>query len=289
MGPDRTLHLPPDGKPGTLPLLEPRGVLYSDSYYLDLAKIWDDRAKLFPKKQVEALERFDKRSGLFLAGTRLSQLLTQAGARHRTVVVHQAKVGYKTKPKQNIPAFAFVFELRQPEKFSKSMESVLRGVGLLATTQVKLKLVEEKHSGYAITGYRFDEKAPLKADVNGVRFNFSPCFARVGDQFVLSSTAGLCRDLVDLLHKEQESAPKPSRSTFRAKLYSAGGADVLKSFEDQLITQVILDQAVPPGEAKGQVEKFIALVRGFGTLGIESRFDAREFRYELRTRSKKTE
>jgi hypothetical protein len=290
MGADRALHLPPEGKPATLPLLEPKGVLYSDSYYLDLAKIWEDRAKLFPKKQVEALERVDRQSAFFLAGARLNQLLTQAGARHRTVVVHQGDrrhSGYKAEPKQYVPAFAFVFELRQPEKFGKSMESVLRAVGLFLSTQVKLKLFEEKHAGCVITGYRFDEKTPLKADVNGVRFNFSPCFARVGDQFVLSSTAGLCRELVDLLLAEQKSAPKLSHANFRAKLYSTGGADALKSFEDQLITQVILDQAVPPGEAKAQVEKLIALVRKFGTLGIESRFDAREFRYEFRTRGAK--
>ena len=39
-------------------------------------------------------------------------------------------------------------------------------------------------AGAEIVGYRFDEKAPLKADVDDVRFNFSPCYARVGNQFV---------------------------------------------------------------------------------------------------------
>src|SRR5207247_1373713 len=130
MGSDRALHLPPAGQSGSLPLLEPRGVLYSESSYLDQGRIWRDRAKLFP---------------------------------------------------------------------------------------VKLKLVEEKHAGCVIVGYRFLEDAPLKQDVNDIRFNFSPCFARAGNQFVFCSTLELCRELVDILQKESKSpgAGSPARDHSR--------------------------------------------------------------------------
>ena len=47
MGAVQAVFLPPEGKPGTRPPLTPKGVLYSESFYLDPARIWTDRAKLF--------------------------------------------------------------------------------------------------------------------------------------------------------------------------------------------------------------------------------------------------
>src|SRR5262249_23770643 len=54
-----TVHVPPAGQPGSRPLLEPKGVLYSGSFYLDLSKFWEFRAKLFNSKQVKTFEQFD--------------------------------------------------------------------------------------------------------------------------------------------------------------------------------------------------------------------------------------
>ena len=179
--------LPPVGKPGSRPLLTPHGVLYSTSYYLDVAKLWENRAKLLGEKPLKKVEEFDKNSGRFLGGTRLSQLLTEAGPYQRVVVAHQPDSDYKTVPGQYIPAFAFILEMREPESFSKRAETVLRGAAFLATTQVPLTLVEEKHGERQIVGYRFPEDRKFKADVNDLRFNFSPCFVAVGNQFVISS------------------------------------------------------------------------------------------------------
>src|SRR6202042_861101 len=44
---DAGLHLPPADQPGSRPLLEPRGVLYSYSFYLDVSRIWTDPEPLF--------------------------------------------------------------------------------------------------------------------------------------------------------------------------------------------------------------------------------------------------
>jgi hypothetical protein len=282
MGPDAAVHVPPHGAVGTLPLLEPRGVLFSGSYYYDVGKFWDDRAKLFPDNQVKQFEEFDKNSGRFLAGNKFSTLLTQAGPRQRLVVVNQPKVPYKVTPKQSIPAFAVVAEMRKPDEFARSLDTVLRGAALLAGTQVKFKLVEEKHAGCDIVGYRFDEDAPFKQDVNDVRFNFSPCYVRVGDQFIAASTLELGRELVDLLQNEQKAAPKGSPAASRDRLYGTGGAELLKVFEPQLIAQTVLDQATTLEEATKQVRALIALVGGLGDVQLDLTYDDSETRYDLR-------
>src|SRR5262249_47737936 len=118
---DFALHVPPADGPGLLPLLEPKGVAYSTSFFLDVSTIWNDRTKLFNEKQAQAVEEADKNPGVRLVGLTPSKILTQAGARHRFVVVDQPKSAYKdAPPAQPIPAFAFVTEMRDPDEFSKS-------------------------------------------------------------------------------------------------------------------------------------------------------------------------
>jgi hypothetical protein len=288
LGAEGPLHVPAPGRPGSRPLLTPKGVLFSYSYYLDTAPIWEDRVKIFGEQRAKDLEMADKNvRGIPLAGIQLSKLLTQAGPYHRIVVANQPKVGYKTTPKTPIPAFAFVVEMRDADEFSKSMEKVLRSAALLATTQTGLKLVEEKYAGCDLVGYRFDEDKPLKQDVNDLRFNFSPCFVRVGNQFVIGSTIELGRELVDLLQKEAKGTAKGAAATSRMRIYSAGVAAGLESIEDQLVTQAILDQAVPAEKAQAEVKAFLKLLRELGTLNLEATFGAKDFHYDLRTKAGK--
>ncbi len=274
------LHIPPAGE-GALPLLEPKGVLYSTSYYLDAAKLWQDRAKLMNDKAVKGMEDFDKRSALFLAGNKFNELITQAGPHQRFVAVHQEKRGYKTIPGQRFPAFAFVVDTRKPE-FGKSMETILRGAAFFAGTQVKMKLIEEKHGDVKVVGYRFveDPKDPPKA--GDVIYNFSPAFVTVGDQLVACSTIELAHDLVDVIQEQAKVDRKKNGHAVLTRVYGKGGADFLNAIDDQLFAQTMLESALPPAQAKEQVRDFLDIVRKLGVLQIESEYRANDFRYDLR-------
>jgi hypothetical protein len=282
MGLDQLLHVPPPGKPGTRPLLEPKNVLYSESDYLDIARIWTERDRLFNEKQSQGIEKFDKELIPSLIGVKLSRLLPQAGPYYRFVAAHQPKVGYQTTPKISIPAFALVWELREPEAFGKSLETVLRGAAFLAGSQANLKLVEEKYKGCNLIGYRFPETDPKKGDLNDLRFNFSPCFTRVADQFIACSTIELCRELVELIQKEGTAPKRGEAAPVRMRLYGSGAAAYLTTIEDLLVTRAALDQAVTPTEARDQVRKFLELVRHLGALSIESKFMDQAAEYNIR-------
>ncbi|HLJ95838.1 MAG TPA: DUF3352 domain-containing protein [Gemmataceae bacterium] len=278
--------LPAPGEPGSRPLLKPQGVLYSTSYFLDLAKLWDNRAKLLNEEQLKALDAFEVKSGRFLAGTRLNTLLNAVGPYQRVVVAHQAKTGYKTPPGQYVPAFAFVLEMREPDLFSKRAETILRGAALLATTQLPFRSMEEKHGAHRIVAYRFSEDAKVKGDTNNIRFNFSPCFVSVGNQFVISSNLELCHELIDLLEKEaahpESAGPSPPLQT---QIFAVGGTALLDTFKDRLFTQTILDQAIPPERAKQQVQAFTDWVRRLGSLRLETDYGREDFRYDIRLKT----
>jgi hypothetical protein len=277
--------LPPDDQPGSLPLLEPKNVILSSTYYLDVPKFYEHRSELFNQQQVKTFENFDKSSGRFLGGVQFSKLLTQAGSHQRLVIAQQTQPGYKTKPNQLFPAGAFIIEMRDPKEFGKSMETVLRAAALFTTAQFDLKLVEEKRGDATVVGYRFAEKdkgkGRLRNDVNKIRYNFSPCFVRVGNQFVISSTMELAAELVDLIDKQTKEKKEGSPAVGRTRLYASGAVALMRAFHDQLLTQTILGRAVAPDEATKEVEAAIDLVNELGYLQIQEQYHPKSFHYDI--------
>ncbi len=289
MGAEKTLRLPDNGKTGTRPVLEPKGVIYSTSFYLDFAKIWEDRVAIFGEMNAKGIEKADKDIGKvpFLGGLQLNKILPQWGPYHRIVVAAQPKLAYKKTPKTLLPAFAFVTEMRNPDGFAQIAEGIVRGAALFGGGQVGgLTLNEVKYKDCNIVSYRFNEEGKLKQDVNDIRFNFTPSLVRVGNQLVLCSTLDLCRELVDLLQAEAKAPAKLNMTTSTDRIYSAGIADILKSFEETLVTQGVLDQAIPAPQAKEQVAAFIELVRGLGSLSEAVTFEGKTARFDLRTKAK---
>jgi hypothetical protein len=280
------LHLAPPNQPGCLPPLEPKDVLYSTSFYLDVGKFWTERDKLLAEGPRKQLDKAEKDLGRFLAGHKLSELLTQAGPYHRIVVAAQDKSGYAKHPTQTIPAFAYVVSMRDPE-FGKAVDPMLRAAALLAGFKARLKMVEEDVNGVKLVGYRFPEDGTLPGDVNNVRFNFSPCFAAVGDQFFAASTLELGRELAGLLRQTPGPAPAYTVSE-RTIASAAGGAALLKAFQDQLLVQAALERSVPLDDVRQEVGKFVTWLRGLGVLHMDTDYLPHEFRFEVRWIQDKT-
>ena len=287
MGADKAVNCPAEGQAGSRPLLQPKGMLFSNSYYWDIAQFWNERVALFGAERAKDIEEFDKNSSRPLSTLSFSKQITALGPYQRLVAANQVKAGYKKQPKNLSPAFAAVLELRKPEEFSKGMETALRVAGLTSSVQFGLKLSEETYKGHEIIGYRFDETKPLKGDVNDDRFNFSPCFVRAGNQYVVSSTIELCRELIDLLDQEAKGQDKGSPLTSRAVFAPAGGKELLKSFREQLIAAAVLGQALPLGEAKAQVETFFQLLDLLDGVTMEEQYGDKQFHLDFRVNFKK--
>jgi hypothetical protein len=278
-------HIPPVGTVASLPLLEPKGVILSQTSYLDPAKFWECRHQLFNEQQVKTFEDADKKSAPILLGNRISKLLTQAGPHQRFVIVNPVEPVHTQSPVELFGSlrYGLVVDMRDPG-FARSLETLMRGAGLLARTQVKLNLVEEKYHDVTILGFRFPEQEPPNPAVrNAIRYLSSPSFAKVGDQVVIASTLDLCHELVDLVQAESQGSGRTNSSapSHVTRLYGAGAAVVLKAIEDQLFTQTVLSQALAPDEARGQVTRLIDWVRGLGSVELKEDYRTHDFRYEL--------
>lgn len=272
------LHLPAEGQQATLPLLEPQGVLFSMSFFLDLGKLWSERERLLVESTRKEIEGADQRLGRFLGGRKLAELLTSIGTHHRLVVVHQAKAGYSQQPDQIQPAVAFISDLRSPD-YAAGMNAVLRSAALVVGAQAKLKYKEEAIGDVKLVTYRFPENGELPGDAGNARFNLSPCFAKVGNQFFMASTVELGRELVSMLQQPEQPT---GQSTTQMRVYAAGGATLLSALEDQLLTQTILDRASTVDDAKREAARFVEWIRSLGLLQIEVDYGRTEFHIDIR-------
>jgi hypothetical protein len=284
--PDVELHLPKDPKvPHSLPLLEPKGVLLSYSFYLDLDPLYKNRDAILPPKVAKDFVEGEKQISRFLLGTSLPQLFAQGGPYFRIVAVQPEKVAdYKTEPEQKLPAFALVLSMRDPA-FAKSMTSILKGASFAVSTQASLRSWEEDIAGVRAFGYSFPETGKFPDDPQKVRFNYQPTFAVVKDQYVFASNKGLCRELIGILEKEDRY--KPVTQNLQLRGYASGLGDFLNLNPDQALASTIVAQGVKVGEAKKQTEALFGFLQKLGTVGLETDYTANQFRFDLLWRTRK--
>ncbi len=272
------LIAPPDER-GTLPLLKPAGTLVSFSYFFDLGAFWEKREQILTKEGAKSIEDAEKQSALFLGGVKLGQLLKEAGPHQRLVVTGQTTKAYKIEPQTRIPAFAVVVSMREPA-FGRHVETLLRAAAIFGAFQGNLTMSEEKIGDIKLVSYRFPEDKKFPGDGGNLRYNFTPCFAAVGDQFIVASTVELGRELIGMVKDEKREGHSPASTRFAA--WSHGAAALLADQKEQLLTQFILGQALSPKAAEAQVQALLDLVDRAGAIEFEARYGARETRYETR-------
>ena len=273
------MHVPPKGKPGTLPHLEPPGTIYSHSLHLDVGYMWKNRDTLINAEFRKQIEEGEKQvSRVLPSNVKLGELLELWGPYHRVVVANHDVRPYKTEPGLKLPAFGYVGTSRDP-KFCASLESLLRAAGLVGTLQFGLKMTEHEHEGVKLVAYRVPEGKPLAEDPDGVRFNFEPCFAVVGDEFVLASTVELGKKLITELKKPQSG--KPHSAVLRGRLSAKAGADAIAGFTDPLVTDAVLGRGATLAEARKEVAELVAFVRTLGTATVELDVTDKEYRVDV--------
>lgn len=272
-----TMHVPPIGEPGTLPLLEPKGVLFSHSFYLDVNAMWEHRDLLFTPQNAEGFQEAVAQANKVLPGGGLDDLFAQGGAYHRFVVARPIGAEYQTQPYQPSPSAAYVISMRDPA-FGQRVEALARFGAFAASTQFGIKMNELKHDDIIIVSYRFSEEQDILEDTERLRFNYDPCFAIVAEQMIFASNVQLCRELIDEI-KAGERVPGPQN--MRMRVYANGAKVFLNAVPDQLVTQAVLDQAIPVGEAQEQAEQLLGLLEELGTLTFQTEHGPEFFEFQF--------
>jgi len=286
MAADAELHLPKDPKAGgTLPLLEPKDVLFSHSFYFDLNTLYQKRDQIFPPELAKGLTDGEKQVSRLLIGSSLPKFLSQSGLHYRLVSTRPEPVAeYKTEPDQRLPAFAAVLSMRDPG-FARTMTALIKAGALAAGQAVSLKPWDEEIAGVPAFGYSFPEGGKFPDDPQRLHFNYQPTFGAYKDQYVLASNKGVFRELIGLLEKEDRTKLGPQNMQMRA--YAGGAAAYASIAGEQALAATIVGQAVKVGEARQQTQALFSYLQKLGTVGIETTYTANEFRFDATWKTRK--
>lgn len=273
------LHVPPAGTAGSLPLLEPPGTVVSQSLHLDVGYLWKHRDRLITGDDRRNLEDAEKQISKILPGSvKLGELLEMWGPHHRVVVVNHDTRPYKKEPGLMLPAFGYVATMRD-KKFGTTADLAFRSAGIIGSLQFGMKFSEQNIDGVTLVSYRFPENKDLPDDPDGLRFNFEPCYAVVGEELVVASTVELGKKLIAELKKPRRGPSSPA--VLRVRLHGKEAAGLVAGFAEPLITDAVLGRGIGLAEARQEVADIIAFVKTLGTAQAELDITATEYRVDV--------
>jgi hypothetical protein len=262
-----SVHAPNIQTAGSLPFLEPKNVLYSQSFYLDLASLWTNRKSLYNPEILKDLEKGIADISRVLPGVNIGKVLEMSGSYQRIVAVSTDYGSYQVKPDQPLPALAFVTNFRDPA-FAKSATAMLRAGGLVGSIQTGLKMTETQVNGTTIVSYKFPENRTMESDSENLRFNFVPSFAIVDDNLIVSSQPKLVEELISEVRRKR-NPEESSRAVWRGKIYGSGAAGFQKLVPESSLSQLVLSEGITLPEAKKQLAVLGEFFEQLGTATLE--------------------
>jgi hypothetical protein len=240
------------------------------SLYRDLPKFYNAKDQLFPDR-TSGLIFFENMMGIFFTGRNFAdEVLAHMRPETRLVVAEQAYDPAIGTPQVQLPAFAAIFRMRDPDKFMIVVEEAWqKGLGLINFTRGQnaepgLLIDRPIHNGVKYTISAFAPPSESEKSAVPSRFNFSPAVARVGDYLVMSSTDGLARDLIDALQKEGASPAKAIKGINTVlELDGRQLNSILSANRENLIQQNMINEGRTRDDAEAAMDLFLCVLKSF--------------------------
>ena len=238
------------------------------SLYRDLPAFYTAKDDLFPER-TSGLIFFENMMGIFFTGRDLTdEVLAETGPNTRLIVAEQKYDPAVGTPAVQIPAFAVVFELKDPKQFSiVAEEAWQKAIGMVNFTrgQQALPGLIIDRAFHADTKYTVAYFTPDNLeDRTGVdvRFNFRPSLATAGNYLILSSTDDLTEALIDAVHKDAERSDRPRPGTH--SLLEVSGvqlASILAANRNNMVLKNMVEKGHTREQAETEIDMLLAIVR----------------------------
>ncbi len=278
-----TLHAAGDNKPnaesltgfaapraaddGAMPKFPVANQVASMSFYRDLHAFYAAKDTLFPERTSELIF-FENMMGIFFTGRDLTdEVMAETKPQVRVVVAKQNYDPAVGTPKTQWPAFAAVFQLKNPQEFGEVAEEAWqKALGLINFIRGQqalsgMILDRPTHNGVQFTVARFAKPRGDDAAADETRKNFSPALAMVGEYVIFSSSQSLARDLIDACKQEMEGKVKPAPASHT--LLDVDGkllTEIIMANRENMITNNMLEKGNSRDQAAGEIDFLITLV-----------------------------
>lgn len=247
--------------------LEPQDMIFTASTYRDIGSLWLSKEDLFEENHIAELSQADSNLSTLFAGVDFGEeVLGAAEPGFQIVVTRQNYDHLETPvPAIKVPAFALVFELKEPKEvqrtFKVAYQSIIGfvNIGLGQEGQPQLEFNTEDLNGSRIVAATYF--ADPDEDEGRINYNFSPSIAFVDDNFVLSSTVELARELTELI--QSDTYGEATKANSALMLDGDALAEILGDNREQLIAQNMLEDGNDYEEAGNTIDTLLSLVQMF--------------------------
>lgn len=253
--------------------LRPDRTIGGISLFRNVTDWYGQREALLQAQLLPGFDKFESGLANLLPGRDFEQdILPTLGPRFSFVAALQDYSHLDGTPGVQLPGFALVVELARPKEGAELLQLFFQTFSAVLNIEAGKQgrqpwiLDFQTHRGVKITSARYLQKP------SGTRlpmvFNFMPAAARVGDQFVISSSVGLCRDLIDYLQGATDAEPRGTNLAL--ELDFAAVADSLDLNRDFFLARRI-QEGRTPDQAQQDVDLVLQVLRYVETLSLTTR------------------
>jgi len=252
--------MPAAANGGAMPNFAVPRQIASLSFYRDLHKFYAAKDRLFPER-TSGLIFFENMMGIFFTGRDLTdEVLAEMMPQIRFVVAEQEYNPQLGKPQVQLPGFAVVFRMKDPNKFALIAEEAFqKALGLVNFTRGQkaepgLIIDRPVYAGVKYTVAAFAPPRPTDREPIGLHFNFQPVLAMPDEYVVVSSTEGLARDLIDALKEETAGNVQPLAGMH--SLLTLDGsrlASILRANHENMILKNMVEKGTSREEAAAEL------------------------------------
>jgi len=267
--------MPATADGGAMPNFAVPRFIYCFCFYRDLHKFYGAKDQLFPER-TSGLIFFENMMGIFFTGRDLTdEVLAETAPQVRFVVAEQVYDPQVGAPQVQLPGFAVVFRMNDPDKFAPVAEEAFqKALGLVNFTRGQkaepgLILDRPLYEGVKYTVAAFAPPRPTDSRPVGLHFNFQPVLAMPQGHLVISSTEGLARDLIDALKEEAAANVQPLAGTHsQLTLNGRHLASILRANRENMILQNMVEKGSSREQAATELDLWLKIAESIRQVSL---------------------
>jgi len=279
--PDEVIEKAYGGTLGALPFTLPERTLGVVRLRRDLATIWSNRDALVAERGIPGLVEFETNFANLTGGMSwVEQFLPALGGEFILLGTRREFAANEPAPAVRIPQGALLLPLRGDGALATNLQIAFQtAIGLVNLQQGQMGgkaflLGAQTYKDVAIQTARYP--APTEAEMEGkqalpMRYNFTPSAACIGDYFVIASTDGILKELIDGYGK---ATPAPAGVNAGFWLEPAQLQRLGQENREYLVAQTMLKKGLAKAQAEQQVDVLLdaaRFVRRFQVTADETR------------------
>ncbi|MFG0335897.1 MAG: hypothetical protein ACF8TS_21270 [Maioricimonas sp. JB049] len=248
--------------------------LFALTTYRDLSQFWLRAGDLFDENILDGFAEADSNLTTLFSGRDFGEEILGAFSPQVQFVARRQEFGETgPRPAIRLPAFALVFEMRDPETTQGEMRRIFQSlIGFLNVVgamngQPQLELgLQQDHDVELVTARYLPEAGEEDIDDARINFNFAPSVGFAGKRFIVSSTTGLARQLAGAVPDDRNAGVVPANTA--ARLDAGELRTILGENRTHLIAQNMLENGHTRDEAEAEIGALEAIVGYFDELSL---------------------